>query len=116
MPTATEVYATRRGVCRDYAQLAITFLRGLNIPARYAYGYIPEIGIPPTGTEMDFCAWMEVYLSDRWWTFDPRNNVPRIGRVLVGRGRDAVDVAMLTIFGQAPLESLVVWADELPNA
>jgi transglutaminase-like putative cysteine protease len=113
MPTATEVFETRRGVCRDYAHLAITFCRALNIPARYAYGYIPEIGITPTGTEMDFCAWMEVYLSDRWWTFDPRNNIPRIGRVLVGRGRDAVDVAMLTIFGQAPLESLVVWADEV---
>ena len=113
MPSAAEVYATRRGVCRDYAQLAITFCRALNIPARYAYGYIPEVNVAPSGETMDFCAWMEVYLSDRWWTFDPRNNVPRTGRVLVGRGRDAVDVAMLTIFGQAPLESLTVWADEV---
>ena len=111
--TAADVFASRRGVCRDYAHLAVTFCRALNIPARYAFGYMPEVGIEPTNEPMDFCAWMEVYLSDRWWTFDPRNNEPRSARVLVGRGRDAVDVAMLTSFGQAPLESLTVWADEV---
>jgi transglutaminase-like putative cysteine protease len=101
-------------VCRDFAHLAITFCRALNIPARYAFGYLPDVDVePPPEDPMDFCAWMEVFLGGAWWTFDPRNNQRRIGRVLIGRGRDALDVAMLTTFGAAPLQSMVVWADEV---
>ena len=87
------------GVCRDFAHLALTFCRSLNIPARYVFGYLPDIAVPPPYPEMDFCAWFEVYLGDRWWTFDPRNNTRRIGRVVIGRGRDAADVAMVTTYG-----------------
>jgi transglutaminase-like putative cysteine protease len=111
--TALDVLASRTGVCRDYAHLAIALCRALGIPARYAFGYLPDIGVPPPDAPMDFCAWMEVFLSGRWWTFDPRNGVPRIGRVLVGRGRDALDVAMLSTFGPVELETMVVWADEV---
>ncbi|HEX2700791.1 MAG TPA: transglutaminase family protein [Acidimicrobiales bacterium] len=110
--TACDVWRSRTGVCRDFAHLAVTFCRALNIPARYAFGYLPDIGVPPPDDPMDFCAWMEVYLGDRWWTFDPRNNQRRIGRVLIGRGRDAVDVAMLTTYGATILESMTVWAAE----
>jgi transglutaminase-like putative cysteine protease len=114
--TAVDVYQTSVGVCRDFTQLAITFCRALNIPARYAFGYLPDIGVPPDGSPMDFCAWMEVWLGDRWYTFDPRNNQRRIGRVLVGRGRDALDCAMLTSYGNASLQTILVWADEEPTA
>ncbi len=113
--TAANVYDARRGVCRDFAHLAITFCRALNVPTRYAFGYLPDIGVPPPGDPMDFCAWMEVYLGGRWFTFDPRNNRPRAGRVLIGRGRDALDVAMVTSFGLADLNSMVVWAEEAPE-
>ena len=82
----------RQGVCRDFAHLAITFCRALNIPARYVFGYIPDVGVPPPEDPMDFCAWFEVYLDGSWHTFDARNNIQRSGRVIVGRGRDAVDV------------------------
>lgn len=111
--TARDVYLSGRGVCRDYAQLALTFCRALNIPARYTFGYLPDIGVPPPDHPMDFCAWMEVFLGDRWWTFDPRNNQPRVGRVLIGRGRDALDVAMVTSYGGLELVSMKVWADEV---
>jgi transglutaminase-like putative cysteine protease len=111
--TAADVLEGRKGVCRDFAHLAITFCRALNIPARYAFGYLPDIGVEPSEDPMDFCAWMEVFLGGAWWTFDPRNNSRRIGRVLIGRGRDALDVAMLTTFGAAPLRSMEVWADEV---
>jgi transglutaminase-like putative cysteine protease len=111
--TAADVLEARKGVCRDFAHLAITFCRALRIPARYAFGYLPDIDVEPPHDPMDFCAWMEVFLGGAWWTFDPRINQRRIGRVLIGRGRDALDVAMLTTFGAAPLQSLVVWADEL---
>jgi len=111
--TAINVLQTRQGVCRDFAHLAITFCRSLNIPARYVFGYLPDIDCPPNHEAMDFCAWMEVYLGDRWWTFDPRNNARRMGRVLIGRGRDALDVAMVTSFGALQLESMTVWADEI---
>ena len=85
----------------------------MNIPARYVFGYLPDIGVEsPPDEPMDFCAWYEAYLGDRWWTFAPRNNVPRTGRVLIGRGRDALDVAMVTTYGGAVLESMQVWADE----
>jgi transglutaminase-like putative cysteine protease len=110
---AVEIYERRTGVCRDFAHLAVTFCRVLNIPTRYVFGYIPDIGVPPPDTPMDFCAWVEVYLSGRWWTFDPRNNMPRIGRVLIGRGRDALDVAMVTTYGSPRLQQMTVWADEV---
>jgi transglutaminase-like putative cysteine protease len=110
--TALDVYEKRTGVCRDFTQLAVAFCRALNIPTRYVFGYIPDIGVPPPDDPMDFCAWMEVYLGGRWWTFDPRNNMPRIGRVLIGRGRDAVDVAMVTTYGGPLLQQMTVWADE----
>ena len=110
--TALDVWESRTGVCRDFAQLGVTFCRSLNIPARYVFGYLPDIGVPPADEPMDFCAWLEVYLGDRWWTFDPRNNRPRTGRVVIGRGRDALDVAMVTTYGGAVLETMQVWADE----
>jgi len=116
LTTAADVCAAGVGVCRDFAHLAVTFCRALNIPARYVFGYLPDIGVPPPDAPMDFCAWMEVYLSGRWWTFDPRNNEPRMGRVLVGRGRDALDVAMVTTYGSPRLAQMTVWADEaLPD-
>ena len=111
LTTAVDVLEQRKGVCRDLAHLAITFCRALNIPARYVFGYLPDIYVPPNPAPMDFAAWMEVYLGDRWWTFDPRNNERRVGRVLIGRGRDALDVAMLTTFGPAVFRSMAVWAD-----
>ncbi|HEV2580323.1 MAG TPA: transglutaminase family protein [Ktedonobacteraceae bacterium] len=113
LTTAADVCAQGVGVCRDFAHLAVTFCRALNIPARYVFGYLPDIGVPPPDAPMDFCAWMEVYLGGRWFTFDPRNNEPRIGRVLVGRGRDALDVAMVTTFGSPRLAQMTVWADEV---
>lgn len=109
--TAAETYAERRGVCRDYAHLAITFCRCMNIPARYCTGYLSDIGQPPPYTPMDFAAWMEVYLGGRWWVFDPRNNAPRIGRVLIARGRDAADVPLTHTFGPNTLVGFRVWTD-----
>lgn len=109
--SATDVYLRREGVCRDFAQLAISFLRALNVPARYCFGYLPDIGVPAAPEPMDFAAWLEAYIGGRWYTFDPRNNVARIGRVIVGRGRDALDVAMLTSYGAAPLLALRVAAE-----
>lgn len=111
LTTAVQVYETRSGVCRDFAHLAVTFCRAFSIPTRYVFGYLPDIGVTPTGNPMDFCAWIEVFLDDRWWTFDPRNNVPRVGRVLIGRGRDALDVAMITSFGGAELKTMAVHAE-----
>jgi transglutaminase-like putative cysteine protease len=109
--TAADVYRARQGVCRDFAHLAITFCRALNIPARYVFGYIPDIGVPPPAEPMDFAAWFEAYLDGRWYTFDARNNTPRIGRVVVGRGRDAVDVALTTSFGPLTLTDFEVRAE-----
>jgi transglutaminase-like putative cysteine protease len=116
LTTAVDVYEQRVGVCRDFTHLAVTFCRSLNIPTRYVFGYLPDINVPPPTDPMDFCAWMEVYLSGRWWTFDPRNNEPRIGRVLIGRGRDALDVAMVTTYGGPLLKQMIVWADEVVSA
>jgi transglutaminase-like putative cysteine protease len=113
--TAWDAFNERTGVCRDFAHLAITFCRCLNIPARYCTGYLGDIGIPPPYGVMDFAAWMEVYIDGTWHTFDPRNNVPRIGRVLIARGRDAVDVAIATTFGPNTLQSFTVWTDEIPE-
>jgi len=109
--TAADVNRAGQGVCRDFAHLAITFCRALNIPARYVFGYIPEIGLAVPHEIMDFAAWFEVYLDGRWHTFDARNNMPRIGRVVVGRGRDAVDVALITSFGPLTLTGFEVRAD-----
>ena len=94
-----EVLERRGGMCRDFAHLGVTFCRALGIPARYVFGYLPDIGIPGPYPPMDFHAWFEVWLGERWWTFDARFNTPRIGRVPIGRGRDAIDVAMVTTYG-----------------
>lgn len=110
--SARDAFDRGLGVCRDFAHLAITMCRALNIPARYVFGYLPDIGVPDPGTPMDFCAWMEVFLDDGWHTFDPRNNQRRIGRTVIGRGRDAADVAMVTTFGAVDLRSMVVRAQE----
>jgi transglutaminase-like putative cysteine protease len=110
--TAWEAYNERTGVCRDFAHLAVAFCRCMNIPARYCTGYLGDMGTPPPYSVMDFAAWFEAYLDGRWYTFDPRNNVPRLGRVLIARGRDAADVAIATTFGPALLESFKVWTDE----
>jgi transglutaminase-like putative cysteine protease len=111
--TAWEAFNERRGVCRDFAHLAIAFCRCMNIPARYCTGYLGDMGTLPPYCVGDFAAWMEVYLGGQWHTFDPRNNVPRIGRVLIARGRDAADVAIATTFGPNALEKFTVWADEI---
>jgi transglutaminase-like putative cysteine protease len=113
--TALDVYTERAGVCRDFQHLAITFCRALNIPARYAAGYLGDIGDSPASSPMDFSAWFEVWLGDRWWTFDARHNRPRNGRVLMATGRDAVDVAMTTTFGPAKLTLFNVVTDEITD-
>ena len=111
--TAADAYEERCGVCRDYAHLAITFCRCMNIPARYCTGYLGDIGVPPDPTPMDFSAWFEVYLGGRWYTFDARHNTPRIGRILMARGRDATDVAIVTSFGPCTLAGFKVATDEV---
>lgn len=111
--TALDVFIERVGVCRDFQHLAVTFCRALNIPARYATGYLPDIGVPPSPTPMDFSAWFEAYLEGRWWTFDARHNHPRIGRVLMAVGRDASDVAITTSFGVANLTRFFVVSDQV---
>ena len=111
--TASEGYTERVGVCRDYAHLAIAFCRAINIPARYCTGYLGDVGMQRPFPPGDFAACFEAYLGGRWYTFDPRNNMPRIGRVLIARGRDAADVAMVTTFGPNTLESFRVWTDEV---
>ena len=111
--TALEIFRERAGVCRDFMHLAITFCRCLNVPARYCTGYLGDIGVPPVLLPMDFCAWFEVFLGGKWYAFDARNNVPRIGRILMARGRDAADVALTTTFGVNQLRSFKVWADEV---
>jgi transglutaminase-like putative cysteine protease len=111
--TAYDVYTERQGVCRDFSHLFITLLRCLNIPARYATGYLGDIGVPPCPTPMDFSAWSEVFLDGRWYTFDARHNEPRIGRVVMARGRDAGDVALTTSFGPSNLTQFNVVTDEV---
>jgi transglutaminase-like putative cysteine protease len=113
--TAWEVFHERVGVCRDYAHLAVAFCRCMNIPARYCTGYLPDVGLPPPYAPMDFAGWFEAYLDGQWYTFDARNNVPRIGRVLIARGRDAGDVAISNTFGPNTLTSFLVRAEELPS-
>lgn len=111
--TAWETYNEGQGVCRDYAHLAIALCRCMNIPARYCTGYLGDIGTPPPYGTMDFAGWFEAFLGDRWYTFDPRNNTPRIGRVLIARGRDACDVALVNSFGPNTLQRFRVWTDEV---
>jgi len=114
--TAMEAYTEGHGVCRDYAHLAITLCRCMNIPARYCTGYLGDVGTEPPYGPMDFAAWFEAYLGDRWYTFDARNNQPRIGRVLIARGRDACDVALSSTFGPNKLEGFRVWTDVVEAA
>jgi len=114
--SAAEVFQERTGVCRDYAHLAIAFCRCMNIPARYCTGYLSDLGTPLPFPDGDFAAWFEAWIGGRWQLFDPRNNVPRIGRVLMARGRDACDVAIATTFGPNVLESFKVWTDEIPGS
>ena len=113
--TALEAYNERVGVCRDFAHLAIALCRCMNIPARYCTGYLGDIGMPPPYGPMDFAGWMEVFLGGQWYVFDPRNNMSRIGRVLIARGRDAVDVAISTTFGPNQLVGFNVICDEVPK-
>jgi transglutaminase-like putative cysteine protease len=114
--TAWEAFCDKTGVCRDYAHLAVAFCRCLNIPARYCTGYLGDIGVPASDTPMDFAAWFEAYLGGEWYTFDARNNTPRIGRVLIARGRDAADVAISTTFGPNTLSSFTVWTERIAPA
>lgn len=111
--TALDVFNDRRGVCRDFAHLGVALCRAMNIPARYCTGYLGDIGVPPAADPMDFSGWFEVYLQDGWFVVDPRNLIPRIGRILIARGRDAADVAITTSFGPNLLDHFTVWTDEL---
>ena len=111
--TAWEAYEERLGVCRDFTHLAVAFARCMNIPARYCTGYVSDIGQPPPHAPMDFAAWFEAYLDGGWYTFDPRNNSPRIGRILMARGRDASDVAISNSFGPSELHSFKVLTEEV---
>jgi transglutaminase-like putative cysteine protease len=114
--TAAEGHDERIGVCRDFAHLAVTLCRCMNIPARYCTGYLGDIGVPRDPAPMDFSAWFEVFLGGRWYTFDARHNHPRIGRILIGRGRDAADVAISTAFGPAQLATFTVVTEELDES
>jgi transglutaminase-like putative cysteine protease len=111
--SASDVHVERGGVCRDFAHLAVTFCRCMNIPARYVTGYLGDIGVPPDPAPMDFSAWFEAWLGGRWYTFDARHNTPRIGRVLMAVGRDASDVAISNSFGMTTLAGFKVWTDEV---
>jgi transglutaminase-like putative cysteine protease len=111
--TAADAYEERHGVCRDFTHLAITLCRCMKVPARYCTGYLSDIGQPVAAEPMDFAAWMEVWLGDGWWVFDPRNNARRIGRILVARGRDAADVPLAHTFGPNELVGFRVWTDEV---
>ena len=114
--SAYDAFEERRGVCRDFAHLAVTLCRCMNIPARYCTGYLGDIGVPPDPDPMDFSAWFEVFLDGRWYTFDARHNTPRIGRVLIARGRDAADVAISTTFGANKLKKFAVHTEEIAEA
>jgi transglutaminase-like putative cysteine protease len=113
--TALDAFKERVGVCRDFTHLAITLCRCLNIPARYVTGYLGDIGVPPVPDPMDFSAWFEVYLDGRWYSFDARHNRRRIGRIVMGRGRDAIDVPITMVFGSHQLEKFSVATEELKS-
>jgi len=112
--SATGALRDGRGVCRDFAHLAITLCRAMNIPARYCTGYLGDIGVPRDPAPMDFSAWFEAYLDGRWYSFDARHNIPRIGRIVMARGRDATDVPIVNTFGPHGLAHFEVWTDEMP--
>ncbi len=114
--TAWDAYVEKNGVCRDFAHLAVTLCRCMNIPARYCTGYLGDIGVPPPDAPMDFSGWFDAYLGGQWYTFDARHNFPRIGRILMARGRDATDVAIATTFGSATLAGFEVITDEVKDA
>jgi transglutaminase-like putative cysteine protease len=114
--SAADAFEERVGVCRDFAHLAVALCRCMNIPARYATGYLGDIGVPFDPSPMDYSAWFEVYLGGRWYTFDARHNEPRIGRIVIARGRDAADVAITTTFGRHRLKNFTVWTDEVTEA
>ncbi len=114
--TAYEAYHERVGVCRDFAHLAVAFCRCMNIPARYANGFLGDIGVPPDPAPMDYNAWFEVFLDGRWFIFDARHNMPRIGRITVARGRDATDIPLATSFGAHTLKTFKVWTEEVGPA
>jgi transglutaminase-like putative cysteine protease len=114
--SAFDAFTEKRGVCRDFAHLAITLCRCMNVPARYCTGYLGDIGVPKDPAPMDFSAWFEVYLGDRWYTLDARHNTPRIGRILIARGRDATDVAITTSYGHSDLVEFEVVTDEVASA
>jgi hypothetical protein len=111
--TAYDAYQERVGVCRDFAHLAVAFCRCMNIPARYANGFLGDIGVPPDPAPMDYNAWFEVFFVGRWFTFDARHNMPRIGRITVSRGRDATDIPLATSFGPHTLKTFQVWTEEV---
>lgn len=112
--TATDAWNARRGVCRDFNHVAVSFCRALNIPTRYVFGYLPDIDVEPNHSAMDFCAWFEAFLDGQWWTFDARVNERRIGRVVIARGRDAMDVPMISTLGPVALTFFAVLAEEVP--
>ncbi|PKN83039.1 MAG: transglutaminase [Chloroflexi bacterium HGW-Chloroflexi-9] len=114
--TALETFNERAGVCRDFTHLGIALCRAMNIPARYCTGYLGDIGTEPPYSAGDFSAWFEAYLDGRWYTFDPRNNIPRIGRVLIARGLDAADVPLSHTFGSTTLTNFLVWTDEIDES
>lgn len=116
LKTSYDVFEDGRGVCRDFAHLAIAICRSLSIPARYATGYLGDIGVPASPDPMDFSAWFEAYLSNGWYTFDPRHNMPRIGRIVMAYGRDAADAALTTTFGPTTLEHFAVHTYEVAEA
>lgn len=111
--SALDAYVERMGVCRDFAHTALTLCRCMNIPARYTTGYLGDLGVPSSASPMDFSGWFEVYLGDRWHTFDARHNKRRIGRIVMAYGRDATDVALTTSYGSAPLVGFKVWTHEV---
>lgn len=113
--TAHQAYQSGLAVCRDFAHMGVAFCRALNIPARYAYGYLGDIDVPVLPTPMDFHAWFEAWIDGEWRTFDARHNQPRVGRVLIGTGRDASDVAFTTSFGATRLSHMRVWADKVAD-
>lgn len=113
--TAHQAYGSGVAVCRDFAHMGVAFCRALNIPARYAYGYLGDIDVPPDPVPMDFHAWFEAWIDGEWRTFDARHNKPRVGRVLIATGRDAADVAFATTFGAASLSQMTVWADKVTD-
>ncbi len=114
--TAWEGFGEQCGVCRDFTHLAVAFCRCMNIPARYCTGYLGDIGVPPVRAPMDFSAWFEAYLEGGWYTFDARHGVPRIGHIVMARGRDATDVAISNTFGPNRLSGFQVWTDEITAA